>query len=128
VDERGWPAFVQACLMRNPVSLELFQGKNPDAVHQLLAAYPTVSVYDQGRLATPDEVVNFGRGNGAEKALALANLLRQQQPLGPGSLVRGASGWNLYWGKATYDFPDSQADQTLPGRAEWALQGDEMNL
>ena len=33
-----------------------------------------------GRLAQPDEVWNYGRGDGVEKALLLANIFRQRAP------------------------------------------------
>ena len=36
---------------------------------------PNDSIYDGQRLAQPDEVWNFGRGDGMEKALTLANYL-----------------------------------------------------
>ena len=39
------------------------------------------SIYDEpGRLAQPDEVWNYGRGDGPEKALLLANVLRARYP------------------------------------------------
>ncbi len=36
------------------------------------------SIYDEERLATPDEVVNFGRGDGLEKALVMADVLKSR--------------------------------------------------
>jgi hypothetical protein len=42
---------------------------------------PNESIYDgPGRLAQPDEVWNFQRGDGVEKAVLLANLLRARHP------------------------------------------------
>ena len=39
------------------------------------------SIYDEpGRLAHPDEVWNYRRGDGVEKALLLANVLRARSP------------------------------------------------
>ncbi|MCK4786631.1 MAG: hypothetical protein KAV87_22925, partial [Desulfobacteraceae bacterium] len=39
------------------------------------------SIYDEpGRLAQPDEVWNYGRGDGAERALLLANILKKRLP------------------------------------------------
>jgi len=37
---------------------------------------PAESIYEESGLATPDEVVNFGRGDGLEKAICLLNVLR----------------------------------------------------
>ena len=42
---------------------------------------PSESIYDDpGRLAHPDEVWNYGRGDGVEKAVVLANVLHQRRP------------------------------------------------
>jgi hypothetical protein len=41
-----------------------------------------VSIYDGHRLAQPDEVANYHRGDGLEKALILANVIRQKYPKG----------------------------------------------
>ena len=42
---------------------------------------PNESIYDEtGRLSQPDEVWNYGRGDGVEKALLLANILRSRRP------------------------------------------------
>jgi len=41
----------------------------------LISAMPNDSIYDTQRLAQPDEVWNFGRGDGVEKALLFANYL-----------------------------------------------------
>lgn len=76
--------FLVAAVDRNPVCREgLAQadaGQRERAVRELEEA----SIYDgDGRLAQPDEVWNYGRGDGAEKAVLLANLLRQRDPETP---------------------------------------------
>lgn len=77
MDEAGWTPFLKACLERNPVSLLHFQGKTPAEVFAELETLPPESIYaGETRLATPDEVVNFRRGDGLEKALCLANCLK----------------------------------------------------
>ena len=38
------------------------------------------SVYDGKRLAQPDEVANFRRADGVEKAFTLANIIRNNAP------------------------------------------------
>lgn len=75
MDEIDWRPFVKAALERNPVSLEGLKGKTTDEVFQLIFSMPNDSVYDLQRLAQPDEVWNFGRGDGVEKAFLLANFL-----------------------------------------------------
>jgi hypothetical protein len=69
--------FAKAALERNPVSRE---GAAPLSEQELIsrvAAWPGASIYDGAtRLAQPDEVWNFQRGDGLEKALLVANVLR----------------------------------------------------
>ena len=73
VTEEG--PFVQAALDRNPVSRTAL-GERPEEVVARLAALPNESIYDgPSRLAQPDEVWNFGRGDGLEKCLLAANVL-----------------------------------------------------
>lgn len=68
--------FVKAALERNPVSVAGCGAMDLAAVEARLAAMPDESIYDgPGRLAQPDEVWNYGRGDGAEKALLLGNIL-----------------------------------------------------
>lgn len=73
--------FVSAAIQRSPVSIA-GSAKLTDAdVAARVRALPETSIYDgPGRLAQPDEVWNFGRGDGAEKALLLANILRARRP------------------------------------------------
>ena len=42
---------------------------------------PDESIYEEpGRLAQPDEVWNYGRGDGVEKAMLLANIIHNRRP------------------------------------------------
>ena len=73
VTEEG--PFVRAALQRNPVSRAALE-EHPDEAVARLAALPNESIYDgPSRLAQPDEVWNFGRGDGLEKCLLAANVL-----------------------------------------------------
>jgi hypothetical protein len=84
MDKIDWKPFTKAALERNPVALEGLNGKTPDAAYQLLLGMPGDSIYEGKRLAQPDEVWNFGRGDGLEKAFVLANFL--QNEAGPKSM------------------------------------------
>jgi hypothetical protein len=75
MDKIDWKPFLKAALERNPVSLKGLKGKAADTVYLLISDMPNDSIYDNQRLAQPDEVWNFGRGDGVEKALLLANFL-----------------------------------------------------
>ena len=70
--------FIQAALQRNPVSKSALEGSRSCATETVarIAALPNESIYDgPSRLAQPDEVWNFGRGDGLEKCLLAANIL-----------------------------------------------------
>ena len=76
--------FLKAALERCPVSLAACKGMSDEAVVQAVRALAEESIYDEpGRLAQPDEVWNYRRGDGPEKALLLANLLRARRPGAP---------------------------------------------
>ncbi len=76
--------FLLAALERNPVALAATQAMSDAALAAQISALPDESIYDEpGRLAQPDEVWNFGRGDGAEKAILLANCLRARHPGAP---------------------------------------------
>ena len=65
--------FVKAALERCPVSKAALSGE--DAISRI-EALPNESIYDgPSRCASPDEVWNFGRGDGLEKCLLAANAL-----------------------------------------------------
>jgi hypothetical protein len=69
--------FLKAALERNPVSVAGAKLMTDDEVEAVIAAMPGDSIYDEpGRLAQPDEVWNYGRGDGVEKALLLATVLK----------------------------------------------------
>ncbi len=70
-----WLPFVKAAIERNPVSFYDLKGKKESEVFAILESMPDESIYDSGRLALPDEVWNFRRGDGIEKALLLANYI-----------------------------------------------------
>lgn len=75
MDKIDWQPYIKAALERNPVSLRGLQGKTTDEAYQLISNLPNDSIYDTVRLAQPDEVWNFRRGDGLEKAILLANYL-----------------------------------------------------
>lgn len=76
----NWVPFMKAAIERNPVSFEAFAGKSPDEIYETISGMPDESIYDSKRLALPDEVWNFSRGDGIEKALLMAGLLHNAEP------------------------------------------------
>jgi hypothetical protein len=70
-----WLPFIKAALERNPVCLVDLNSDDISDVYQLLKEMPDESIYDGQRLSLPDEVWNFKRGDGIEKALLLADFI-----------------------------------------------------
>jgi hypothetical protein len=69
--------YLMACTQRNPVCIRATADLSLDALTAHLNTLPNESIYDGvGRLAQPDEVWNFQRGDGLEKAILLANIMR----------------------------------------------------
>ena len=78
--------FVKAALERSPVSKAALNAADADAAIARIAALGDESIYDgASRLAQPDEVWNFGTGDGLEKCLLAANILG-------GTEIRGGGG------------------------------------
>jgi hypothetical protein len=77
----AWKPFLKAALERNPVCINGTKNLSIDDVYTLLTDMPGDSVYPEStRLAQPDEVWNYGRGDGLEKAVTLANIIRSREP------------------------------------------------
>ena len=75
-----WAPFVKAAMERNPVSVKGTADWNDERVVQHLAGLPNESIYDGTRLAQPDEVWNYKRGDGLERAICLANIWKARRP------------------------------------------------
>jgi hypothetical protein len=75
MDKIDWLPFIKAAIERNPVCFTDLYGKTASEVYDLLNTFSNESIYDGKRLALPDEVWNFRRGDGLEKALLLADFL-----------------------------------------------------
>jgi hypothetical protein len=75
MDKIDWVPFIKAAVERNPVCFTDINGQSITEVYNLLVNLPDESIYDGKRLALPDEVWNFRRGDGIEKAFLLADFL-----------------------------------------------------
>jgi hypothetical protein len=74
----NWQPFVKAAIQRNPISIDTANGMSRKDVCQWLGGMVNESIYDGKRLAQPDEVANFNRADGIEKAFTLANIIMSQ--------------------------------------------------
>lgn len=80
VARAGWNPFMKAALERNPVSVQGAAGLSDEEVIKTLDGFENESIYGGNRLAQPDEVWNFRHGDGIEKAVCLANILKKRHP------------------------------------------------
>ena len=75
-----WAPFMKAAMERSPVSVKGAADWNDERVVEHLAGLPNESIYDGARLAQPDEVWNYKRGDGLERAICLANIWKARHP------------------------------------------------
>jgi hypothetical protein len=75
MEKIDWKPFIKAAIERNPVCFNDLSGKDTSQIYEILKELPDESIYDTGRLALPDEVWNFKRGDGVEKAILLADTI-----------------------------------------------------
>jgi len=75
MDVIDWKPFIKAAVERNPVSFTELNERTNYELYSILKELPVESIYDGNRLALPDEVWNFRRGDGAEKAFLLAGFI-----------------------------------------------------
>lgn len=75
-----WAPFIKAALERSPVSVLGAKDMDSQALRAHFATMPNESIYDGPRLAQPDEVWNYQRGDGWEKAFCLAAILKASDP------------------------------------------------
>ncbi|MFH1616641.1 MAG: hypothetical protein ABIG61_16355 [Planctomycetota bacterium] len=80
MDRCNWQPFIKAAIERNPVSIEETADMSIDQITGRLERMENISIYDANRLAQPDEVINYRRGDGIEKALLLANVIHNKIP------------------------------------------------
>jgi hypothetical protein len=75
-----WRPFVKAAMERNPVCIEGSKSLDIVQTAKKLSDMENQSIYDGKRMAQPDEVWNYGRGDGLEKALCLMNIIKNKRP------------------------------------------------
>jgi len=110
--------FVKAAMERSPVSVSGARDLSDEEAIAKIQALPAESIYDgPGRLAQPDEVWNYGRGDGAEKALLAANILHARHPDEKISVTVEESRAVLHVGARTVEFASAKSLRPQ----EWSL-------
>ena len=101
--------FIKSAIERNPVSVTETAELNNSAVVDEINGMPDSSIYDDaGRLAQPDEVWNYRRGDGLEKAILLAGIFRARHPGEEISLSVGPAQVVLKSGSKEYSFSSTK--------------------
>jgi hypothetical protein len=75
--------FLKAAFERNPVCIEETKELSDAALIKHFEEFTNESIYDGSRVAQPDEIWNFQRGDGFECAITLANIWRSRYPEAP---------------------------------------------
>jgi hypothetical protein len=78
MDSCDWKPFLKAAFERNPVSVDFFKDMELDKVYEVLTCWPEESIYEGNGIAMPDEVVNYRRGEGTEKAITFINIAKSR--------------------------------------------------
>ena len=109
----------KAALERNPVTIEMAGEAGLEDICKKLQEMPDESIYDGNRLAQPDEVWNFGVGDGLEKAASLVNIIlgRGKQAalkLSKGEAVVSSDGESFTFPTAK-ELPPIAAEEVYPG-------------
>jgi hypothetical protein len=113
MDSCEWKPFLKAAFERNPVAVDFFMEMTPEEAYKHLTSWSDESIYEGNRLALPDEVVNFQRGDGMEKAITLMNVLRSRRFTEKIQLVQTGSNLRVSVGHAAYHFT-TQKSLNLP--------------
>jgi len=103
-----WAPFLKAALERNPVCIEGAKELDETRLVQRLEQMDSESIYDGARLAQPDEVWNFTTGDGVEKALLLAAVLKRRRPDERLQLTVRPESAELQSADRTFRFPSSK--------------------
>ena len=78
MDSCDWRPFLKAAFERNPVSVDYFREMEIQQVYSVLSGWPGESIYEGIRISMPDEVVNYKRGEGVEKAVTFINIAKSR--------------------------------------------------
>jgi hypothetical protein len=103
-----WRPFLKAALERNPVCIQETKELSDNELLRLIETLPNESIYDSTRIAQPDEVWNFQRGDGLERAITLATIWRSRHPASTIKLVACGHTVALHLGKKEIPFASNK--------------------
>lgn len=107
-----WRPFVKAAIERNPVCHAALGGMSADEIYSIISGLANFSIYDSGRMAQPDEVWNFSRGDGAEKAFLMADAIVRNDPGAEVNIVLAGEIVTIWYGGKEFNFSSSKGHIT----------------
>jgi len=113
MDRIDWLPFVKAAIERNPVSFKDFENLSIGEIYNLLLQLESESIYDDRRLAMPDEVWNYKRGDGIEKAFLLADNIIEREKNAEIELIIDNKNVDLIYSGHKYRFSSSKGFKKL---------------
>lgn len=108
MDLIDWLPFIKAAIERNPVSFESLDVFDTEEKYRIIAGFENKSIYGKGRLALPDEVWNFRRGDGLEMALLLASNIIHTDTSAHIEIITGEENTLLGYKGKSYEFVSSK--------------------
>jgi hypothetical protein len=110
--------FLKAAIERSPVCIDITRMMDSAMIVACLREMADESIYDSTRAAQPDEVWNSRRGDGFEKAVALAAILHARQPEAPFHIRAEGDVATLSFDGKDYAFPTRKG---LSLAMEWPI-------
>jgi len=108
MERTDWKPFIKAAIERNPVCHSPLSGKTADEIFGIIGSLKNKSIYDSGRMAQPDEVWNFGRGDGAEKAFLMTDAILYNDPAATVTVSMADSAVTLDYQEREFHFSSSK--------------------
>lgn len=109
MDKIDWLPFIKASIERNPVCFHDLNRKTVREVFDILTEMDNHSIYDDNRLSLPDEVWNFRRGDGIEKAILLADFIMKKDESASISIEINNKSILLRFNNENYNFRSSKS-------------------
>lgn len=103
-----WRPFILAAIERNPVCITGARDWSTGHLVETVTGWIDQSIYCGPRMAQPDEVWNYRRGDGAEKAFLLAAVLAVRHPELPLTITLTDNEARLTQGELTLAFPSAK--------------------
>jgi len=111
LSKTDWNPFIKAAVERNPVTIDALRKLSESEAIITICGLTEESIYDENRMAQPDEVWNFQRGDGAEKAFAIAAVLKHRSPERPVSLRFNDNEVTVSWEGRVQKLPSTKGLQ-----------------